>query len=323
MSNEWTVSVVSEYPEEVAVVRSMLSILQGNCADRWRYVEVDSVDSADLVLMSSRGADGASSQLGNGQVLAQLLSPGEAPNGGGLALQRPVRAMPFLDFLNTASEQLRSLRNVQPQASGPYRSTPLVAVCHALADLRKTSTFRRPLGLVDKTGTQVAAVNANRGAVAVPYGLDETVERLSQDFAQAVPLTARGWEDAIAVNQEQHLDKLCWKLGQELARQEGLACWLRNAPSFRLLAWPDFGAIGTDRAGIRLSAHLSQRVLTPDALALATGLGQEEVVGFLNATSLCGLLVYSSGPVSRPRPLSARPPEQLSVIARLRSRLGL
>lgn len=318
MPCEWTLSVMSEYPDEVAIVRSMLSILRTNLTDQWQLVESP---HADLLVMGA-GAESALRPR-NTQVVGRLLSPGERPENAVLTLERPVRAMPFMEFLNMASMRLKARNeaaSLSPAANA--KCSPAQSLGQTLAALRKSGTFKRPMALLDASGERLATINTNRGEIVCHRQDGDIVHLLEQGFEQAQALTARDWEAACLTAKPGRLDRICWQLGTRLAETEGLGSWLQNMAGFRLIGWPDFGAIGNDRAGIKLSANLTQRAHTPESAAVATAVAIEQVYGFLNASSLCGLLVESPCVAAQQTP-AIRRPEQASVISRLRGKLGL
>lgn len=174
-----------------------------------------------------------------------------------------------------------------------------------------------------KDGSLLAMVNLGRGAVASGLGMTQLLANVEQNFASLEPRTNHHWEEALAQWGAQSLDALCWQLGQKMAQRIGLAPWLHDSTPYRLISWPDFGAIGNDRLGFKLAAQMSKRPLSVTQLSEISGASPGLIVSFLNSVSLCGLLV--AGPGAAPAVVARRPPAsaRLSMISRLRTRLGL
>lgn len=334
---EWKVSVWSDSLQDPAVVRSMLSLLGKGTANRWSFSDPS---SADLLLLGNSSVFLPPSQAtDSSRIVARLLEPGESSGGGddALSVNRPLRAMPFIDLLDEAARRLHALRTsaalarVQAQQQAQERiealpdldpSPSVLAAAHALHRIRMRR-FVTPMALMSADGSMLAMIDIRSAALASVHGMSELLERIGRQFQRVEPRTASNWEQALLQSPRQSLDGLCWQLGKNLAHHFGLAPWLQKDELYRLAHWPDFGAIGNERVGFKLSAQLTRQPLTPHQLCAAASVSFSEVASFLNSASLCGLL--AAGPAAQPRnaPARAPVPERLSMIARLRSRLGL
>ena len=116
------------------------------------------------------------------------------------------------------------------------------------------------------------------------------------------------------------LDAFMWSAGIFLSRGR-LLSKLESFPGFSLRRWPDFGRLPHRTEHTRIATYLMRTATTVDALVDGTKVNREDVVGFLNASLLCGWL-KSAEPAKgeRPRRISS---EQRSIIGRIRSRLGI
>ena len=123
----------------------------------------------------------------------------------------------------------------------------------------------------------------------------------------------------------QSLDALCWKVGATLADSVGLAPWLKSDGVYWLLGWPDFGAIGADRYGMRLSPAMLADPMSPLHLSEKTKVGLREVSSFFNSVSVSGLLIEAVDSAPRPAPVSTPPVNspRRSMFSMLRAKLGL
>ena len=324
MADKLTINVWSDSQEERSVVRSMLSILSANTGDEWHFTDSP---SADLLLLGSSSIE-PQSAAGTAHVVARFLNAGDPPPGGDtLTLTRPLRAMPFLDMLNEAARRLRALPavlafspTIDPTLLNQFQ--PQLTFAQCMRDVR-ASGMLRPFALVGADGAELALVNLARAAVSSISGVGELHTQLKTNFVRFEPRTVRDWEQAVVQDTPQSLDVLCWRTGSSLADWNGLVPWLSKNEGYRMIGWPDFGSIGTDSVGIKLSALLVKRSLTPLQLSAASTVSFSQVVSFLNSASLCGLLASAPPAQARVATRLAPAPERLSMIGRLRQKLGL
>lgn len=124
------------------------------------------------------------------------------------------------------------------------------------------------------------------------------------------------------------LDALCWQLGLRCNAKGGLLPQLRLDANYKLIGWPDFGAIGIQRFGLKLAAEMSMRSASPSFLAEKLQLKIEDVIGFVNAAAVSGLLLADQSATTQKAPpvATAAAKEQaprVSMFSRLRAKLGL
>lgn len=321
----------------MSLIRSMISLLDGRTEHKW-VVGEDA--SAGLVLVGNGAADQLERKplpVKRGARLAALLLSQDDPDMGGAALciRRPIRVMPLIELLNEAGKQLAQQRtadyqpvHTQPIAvfpPAPMPTLPLVAAAQALRELRQNPKASRPTALLNSAGEVVAVVHAGPGIVIASLALSELVKSIEQTFSgvQSVGLPPNQQAGLMGIA-PQSLDSLCWKVGIGLANTAGLAPWLNSNCVYRLTGWPDFGAIGADRHGMRLSAAMLAQPMSLVQLSEKTRIGVPEVSSFFNSASVSGLLVEA---VPRPAPKSAPTAAVLaprrSMISMLRSKLGL
>ena len=324
MAHKLTINVWSDSLEERSVVRSMLSILGASAEDEWQFTDSP---SADLLLLGSSSVEPRSA-AGSAHVVARLLNAGDPlPSGNVLAVQRPLRAMPFMDLLNEAARRLRTLPVVQ--AFSPTIDPTLLdqfqaqlTLVQSLRDVR-ASGILRPFALVGADGSEIALINLARAAFSSSYLMGDLLVHLKTNLVRLEPRTVRDWEQAVIQDAPQLLDVLFWRIGNSLADWNGLVPWLKKNESYHMTGWPDFGSIGSDSVGVKLSAILVKRSLTPLQLSAASGVSFSQVVSFLNSVSLCGLLAPAPPAQARVATRLAPPPERLSILGRLRQKLGL
>ncbi len=129
--------------------------------------------------------------------------------------------------------------------------------------------------------------------------------------------------DAASLEKGHHrvpLEAFMWFAGIRLSRGR-LLSKLKSFPGFSLRRWPDFGRLPYRTEHTRIATYLMRRATTVDALVKGTNVSREDVVGFLNASLLCGWL-KSAEPAKGERParISA---ERRSIVGRIRARLGI
>ena len=323
MAEKLTINVWSDSQEERAVVRSMLSILGSSTGNEWSFTDSP---SADLFLLGNCSTE-PRLVPGSSRVIARFLNAGESQSDDdSLTLVRPLRAMPFLDLLNEAARRLRSMPVVQafslsidPVLESQFQ--PQLVWAQTLREIR-TSGNLRPFALVGLDGAVLALINLSRAAISSSYGGDLHTHLKTNPVTFEVRSVLQ-WEQATLNHTPQSLDVLCWRTGSSLSEWNGLAPWLNKNEGYRMIGWPDFGSIGTDSVGIKLSALLAKRSLTPLQLCAGSGVSFSQVTGFLNSASLCGLLAHMPVPQASVAVREAAPPERLSMIGRLRQKLGL
>ena len=170
------------------------------------------------------------------------------------------------------------------------RRTPAdgaLVVAELLQSLRAPGVLRPPTALLSFDSTLLCIVRPRRAQVCSAVGLPALAADLTQRYAYSAPLGTSPMTVQPPI--ELSLDGLCWHLGRQIAADTGLLPWVRRLDRYRLVSWPDFGAIGADPTGHRLAGRLVKRDHT-----LAQLQAQEDaqaVAALLNACALCGLLV--------------------------------
>ena len=147
------------------------------------------------------------------------------------------------------------------------------------------------------------------GEVAVePMRATEEVEfhRTAQDAIVSIPWDMPLWAVGIGTSGGRLLRRLDAKRPYQLSR------------------WPDFGVLGRRGSDIQCAALLTQKELSPEALAARTGLPIAKVYGFINACALCGLL-QEGGVAADTAPGAPVRPESFAsgMLKRIRKALSL
>jgi len=119
--------------------------------------------------------------------------------------------------------------------------------------------------------------------------------------------------------------ELVWFAGFHASPQ--LAPWLDAESHYRLVRWPDFGAIRPLPSQIRATATLSAAALTVQEIATRAHISLEEATRMLNALSACRLLTAVDSATAAHKDIRKSVPEPAggfkSFLRSLRKRLGL
>ena len=317
----------------------MMTLLSGKTDQTW-VVSEDS--SCGLVLTGNAATDSEHQPMPaktGPRVLALLLSQDD-PEAGGVALsiRRPIRVMPLIDLLNEAGRRLAQQALTEPTfvrtqavAAVPPSTPPVsphVATALVLRELRQNPKTAQPTALMNNAGTAMAVVRVGPGTVTATLPLDELAKAMAQTFSESKPLALLpNVEARLKDVAPQSLDALCWKIGANLVNSVGLAPWLKTDVVYRLLGWPDFGAIGADRYGMKLSAAMLANAMSPIQLSEKTKVALQDVNSFFNSVSVSGLLSEVVDSALRPAPVSTAPAPvnapRRSMFSMLRSKLGL
>jgi hypothetical protein len=120
------------------------------------------------------------------------------------------------------------------------------------------------------------------------------------------------------------IELLLWTLGMVLQPDE-LLPQVTARGWVQLARWPDFGRIRSNPAQLKMSALLTNRAFQVDEVFAAVGEPRPQVIAFVNACALCGLL--SDAPVETTAPSVAHVASEGrslgGLMQRLRGALGI
>lgn len=308
---------------ERLVLASMLTLVNGRTAMRWQIGEAT---NADVLMVGSQADDALLRdwQTSNKAWIA-MLEPGDARPATAHTLQLPLRLFPLLTLL-TELEQLPEIFSRQV-APGGVSKVPMESMAARLG-------FREPV-----VGSPVwhFAESLRRSALVTSHGqwnragcvylrddgcvfaTDDASLRALREGQLALPRFAATMAQKPANLSEYPIEQLAWFTGW-WAEADHLAPWLEPAAHYRLRQWPDFGTLRGDQSTLRIAALLASRAWALDALVQHGDLERHHVIRFLNAASLCGLLITSAPTPSPPN----KPNGFLTgLLGAMRVRLGL
>ena len=130
------------------------------------------------------------------------------------------------------------------------------------------------------------------GCVHLSQPIDELMRTL---FVQHVVFTAVQGQLPVdclhTLREVESLERFCWRFGETIARERGLLPWLSKRERYRLLAWPDFGEIGSNPEGARFCQWLARESLSPLQISRRLNASVMQTSGWFNSAALCGVLV--------------------------------
>jgi len=294
-------------PHDSVLLASMLELLVGRSAGHWR---IGTLHEADVLMFGPQADEALLARWRlSGKPWVALQDPEDEPTTASHVLHRPLRVFPLLALLKEIEEEAGETAP-SPGVAHPQPLPSNWQLADALRTLGMGTThgqWLRTGGIyVRDDGRQFAAADADLARIR---------EGRLQDagFTDRVPAPPAG----LRVHP---IEELAWFAGW-WADGERLAPWLSADMRFRIRHWPDLGTIRAGRDAIRLTAMLGNQMWTADELVAASGIDRSQVVRYLNATSVSGLLVTRAG---APRVQPERPPGLIASLVRgLRARLGL
>ena len=144
-------------------MNSMLNLLNASVGHRWEFVEPE---LANLLLLGSSMLPPAPNNLGASQLIARFVEPGQSGYAGAaFSIQRPLRAMPFLELLTDSEKRLRELSGDRPSAL-PRASRPFEFDSSADTALQSAANTKRS----GEDSTELMDSPASEPSGAVPGG---------------------------------------------------------------------------------------------------------------------------------------------------------
>lgn len=293
---------------EQALLTSMLDLIAGRSHGHWR---IGPLANAHVLIFSARADEDLLAQWkARGRPWIALTDANDAPPIATHVLQRPLRVFPLLDVLQEIEQAHGVAGNSAVAKPVPVVLTPRWQLADQL----------RQLGLGTSHGEWKAAGNVYVSDDGRQFAANGTaLAQLRNGSFDPQPLGARCAR--IPAGLPVHpIAELAWWIGW-WSDASSLAPWLDAGMQFRLRHWPDFGLVPVARSTLRLAALAAQRLWTVPRLAAAAMVPDAEVVRFVNAMSVSGLLVTHAAP---PRARAAGRGGFVGALLRgLRTKLGL
>jgi len=323
------ISLIGMGPGQIAVLKSMLLMLEGRLSTGWQIEEDQNTGNAGVLIINSDSLDGAIALAGQtlapGKILAVFRDPAASvvvkyPKDATL-LDAPLRVMNLLDVLNEVALKLdSSIVEASSKAPQIAQSKPnaFILALHEMKG-RGVGVFRmrieqheliffcaeKKIYFTGMTADLLAAAESDTLSV-LPVAAGDAV--LQQAGENASP-----W------------DSVLWSLGLG-AGQGKLLTWLASNCTYKLRRWPDTSLLKNRSSFVRLAARFAKEFVSPEEVAQKSGAANRDIADFLNACSLCGYLISGERKQTLVEETLAAPAaseQKKSLFGRIRSKLGL
>jgi hypothetical protein len=300
------------------LIHSMFNLMQGGLSADW--VETD-IEQADVVfsLPINDFLLGAGPQA-DGRIRIALIESGGRLDGSDFALKIPLQIMHLRRSLELVTQTLAEQPILLPRIDAARASREHWLMAESL---------RTVLG-DNKSGQIYAAHWKDNKALwlspaqSLYWCDDEGLERLR---VGSLPIST--WQPATPDNsgyESRSAQQLAWLVGLHTETKE-LAPWLNTTASYRIDHWPDFGLIGYDQTGLKISSRLAAEAWTAEQLAASLRIDIATTHRYLNACSLIGVLRSVSatlpGNTAENTHLSSQSSFMRSLVGAIRLRIGL
>jgi hypothetical protein len=254
-----------------------------------------------------------------------------------LTLSSPVRPSDYEQLLDSLGERLDGANERRSRRRDEVADERLPA--QSTLQANQEASLVQAIGTLLLEGVGVFGLELRGKTQVVAFLPEEQFVLVGDAVADIGELTARlrsatdawrwreladdEWFEIAAAGPRHPLSTLRWCAG--LAMPEGkLHPEISEHLAFKLVRWPDFGAIGGSPAGFRLASMLTRTPRTLVELADAVGGRRDEVIAFLNACHAGELLVQTQPPAGLDARRTARPQRiAIGLIGRLRRALGI
>lgn len=298
---------------EIGVLQSILAVLEDRTDRPWRLSDEA---SADLHLHTREAGLGATLGIVTGVILREGDVPAPPDQ---VSITLPLRVMSVMDALNAAQDRLNRRRHAEPAADEALvlHADDGKALAAALARLTQRRSEQDVRVRIVGHGTLFLC------PIQRIYCIDFPRERLCAALEQhryvITTLAHDTPELAAQLPFARPIDEVLWRVGL-------LTPWGRDheqPPRFGLRRWPDLARLPHRAEHIQLCAALAAQPRSVDELVAMSGLGRSDVMHWLHACELCGLLQASS---AEENPSRAPTPPAASGLGglfdRLRRKLG-
>jgi hypothetical protein len=316
----YRIATVGLSDRERLLLRSLVRLVEHRLGSAWEVYD-EQGGEAEVVVIAPQGA-GPWEDLEAGVLPAIAVACAQqAPEGARWVLHKPIRAAELIALLERLGEHLGApppeARQAAPAgAFRPGEYLPGLLDTGAVAG----NVFR--FALPDGPGVLVDPVSGVFYSKASLAALAPLL-RASAHTIQVSPLLGAHLQRELEVRrlQPRPLESLVFAAVAAASRGRVLEGRQADAPA-HLKRWPDFMHLPRRPGHLRLAAYLSRYAATVAQAARVTGVPLSEVVDFVNACAVTGLLDEEGEPQARAAgagPSAAR----RSLYRRILGRLGV
>ncbi|TDT37705.1 hypothetical protein DES49_2662 [Halospina denitrificans] len=307
-------------PKDETVLKAIVDLLGPRTHETWAYT---TADKADAILVDGDNVDAVAhweSHYSESGPCTIIYTSGETSLPARRHLMKPLRAADLIAHLNTVEDA------PEPQTSAT-RDTDTAPAAGAAAQSLPQTIFDTSNGyLTISIGDYSLTLNRDHHTCVTSHTIGQMVEVLVPRDAEI--MVAHSLEEPEGLNPDQvwHSDRnmLCW-LGVRGSHGQ-LLRHLEKGGRLKLNRWPPPSLMKENPAFLNLSAlfsgHSGTSVQEADE---RLNLSERDIVGFVNATALSGLLTQVGGAPSASSQAGKEPkgPATKGILSKLRSRLRI
>ena len=305
------------------LLESMLWAFQGTTRSNW--IVSASEKEADVIFVHAADCDDRVRQWQHNRKTVVVLETEPDPDvAHEYVLVYPFRAIQVMELLETLDLQLNASPTKFDLSTVTNPGTPSDDPWSFLDELRMLREVQN--GDVWLVGKIAAATVLWVKGDCSEYSADPaTLQAIRQGEIQLTEVKLQRGVPLPAHRRARPAAELVWFAGFHASPQ--LAPWLDAVSHYRIVRWPDFGAIRPQPSQLRATATLSNAALTVQDLATRAQISLEEAARILNALSACRLLTTVEGVTAAHTNIRKSVPEPAggfkSFLRSLRKRLGL
>lgn len=293
------VTTVALPRKETLLLRSYLSLMHGRTDVEWEYVDSGPADVSVVCADTEDGRRFAAQSRGVCIAYGQR----QAADDNGISVAMPIRMGALIQALNRASTLLQG----GAAKAAPDKPVQGLANCVFAEILRSLMRAGTTQALVDGMGV-TAAIDFKRRTFRLSGPLD------SAKCGQPAWTIRRTADAALEPSDEDRpLTQLLWMAGMGEARV--------GPGMYRLVQWPDLGALPHVPSFVRLAAMFLRQPSSLATAVSASGVPTREVAAFLGASVLAGYAQPIEG--GREAGVVGRNGTFGGLVDRIRRRLGL
>lgn len=301
--------------KDETVLKSLIDLLGARTADEWHYRDDAAVDA---LLLNTDDPDAVATWQTKPESIRRktiAYSSGEPGFAVARRLAKPLRAADLIAVLNGIEQATDEAADIEVES--PARGLTTLADCIAQQNdrLLRLACGDREV-VIDRNRQQFCSSESGESLAALlTCGIDEYQISSGADVTVPSSPSVR-WQDEKAV---------FWLIGEHGSHGKLIDGVDRNG-RFRITRWPGFGPVRPSHKTFSLCSLLTRKnPMSLEGIRAATGLPEFEVIAFVNAAFLTGILVVEQGVEGRAGNGAAKPEvstERKGLLAKIRSRLA-
>lgn len=308
--------------KDETVLKSLIDLLGARTSEEWIYRDDVMVDALLLDFDNSEAV--AAWNTKPESVRRNTIAYSSEIPGISFArrLAKPLRAADLIAVLKDIEEN-PGKADKAPASSTPPPSTQAPSEISTLAEC----VARHSEGLLRLTfGDREVVLDRQRRCFSTSESGESLAALLAHPF-QEFQVTRGADVNLPPDGSIKWLDQkaLLWLVGQSGSHGR-LIDGLEQGGLFRITRWPGFGLVRPSQTVLTLCSMLTRKnAMSIEDIRSVSGVPEFDIIAFINAASLTGILVAQSGDAAKPDKPAAKPElptERKGLFAKIRSRLA-